>query len=155
MRGLGDEMATEFDVKKAEELERKYDSGLVTRALSPWLFQLTFAFSVFFAGYHYITAGIGVPVDYWHMGWHMSGVILLIFIGYPAFRYGDVMEIQPKAWWRIGNVPLWEMISASAARSVTQELIQPLDVSTSTSTRYHRPTDRPWRITLSSMGHAL
>ena len=67
----------EFDIKKAEELEQKYDSGLHTRAVGPWLVKFSFVFSILFAAYHYITAGIGVPVDYWHMGVHMSGVILL------------------------------------------------------------------------------
>ena len=70
----------EYDVKKAEELEQKYDSALQYRAIGPWLAKFTFAFSVLFAAYHYVTAGIGVPVDYWHMGIHMSGVILLVFI---------------------------------------------------------------------------
>ncbi|MGI9480176.1 MAG: TRAP transporter permease [Hyphomicrobiaceae bacterium] len=98
----------EFDVKAAEELEKKYDSALQTRPISPWLVQFVFFFSVFFAGYHYITAGIGVPVDYWHMGFHMSGVILLVFIGYPAFKSAGAMELQPRSWWRIGNVPLWD-----------------------------------------------
>ena len=92
----------EFDVQKAEELERKYDSGLQTRALSPWLIQFTFAFSVLFAGYHYVTAGIGVPVDYWHMGIHMSGVILLVFIGFPAFKMASAMELRSR-WWRVGR----------------------------------------------------
>ncbi len=104
----------EFDVRKAEELERKYDSGLHTRATSPWLMQFTFLFSLLFAGYHYITAGIGVPVDYWHMGLHMSGVIILIFIGYPAFKAADTLQLQPNAWWRIGNVPLWDWLLIAA-----------------------------------------
>jgi hypothetical protein len=34
----------EFDVKKAEELERKYDSGLQTRAIGPWLLKFTSVF---------------------------------------------------------------------------------------------------------------
>ena len=100
--------SAEFDVKKAEELERKYDSGLNTRALPPWMVQFTFLFSLLFAGYHYVTAGIGVPVDYWHMGLHMSGVILLVFIGYPAVKLAGTMELQRPSWWRIGNVPLWD-----------------------------------------------
>jgi len=100
----------EFDVKAAEELEKKYDSALQTRPIAPWLVQFVFFFSVFFAGYHYITAGIGVPVDYWHMGFHMSGVILLVFIGYPAFKSAGAMELRPNTWWRIGNVPLWDWL---------------------------------------------
>lgn len=101
---------SEFDVKKAEELERKYDSGLQTRSLSPWLVRFTFLFSLLFAGYHYVTSGLGVPVDYWHMGMHMSGVVLLIFIGYPAFKHERAMRLCPSAWWRIGNVPIWDWL---------------------------------------------
>jgi len=100
----------QFDVRTAEELERKYDSALQTRPISTWLTQFVFVFSVFFAGYHYITAGIGVPVDYWHMGFHMSGVLLLVFIGYPAFKSAGAMEIKPNVWWRIGNVPIWDWL---------------------------------------------
>ncbi len=100
----------EFDVKKAEELERQYDSGLQTRAISPLLLRFTFAFSIVFAAYHYITAGIGVPIDYWHMGVHMSGVILLIFIGYPAIKRPDVWDLRNNTWWRYGNVPLWDWL---------------------------------------------
>ena len=65
----------EFDINKAEKLEQKYDSGLQTRATGPLLVTFTFVFSIIFAFYHYITAGIGVPIDYWHMGTHMAGVI--------------------------------------------------------------------------------
>ena len=100
----------EYNVKTAEELEKKYDSALQTRPIAPWLAQFVFAFSLFFAGYHYITAGIGVPVDYWHMGFHMSGVLLLVFIGYPAYKSAGAMELQPNTWWRIGNVPIWDWL---------------------------------------------
>ena len=100
-------MAT-FDIDKAEELERKYDSGLQTRAVGPWLVQFTFIFSIIFAAYHYITAGIGVPIDHWHMGIHMSGVILLIFIGFPAIKSDHIWELKRNTWWRVGNVPVWD-----------------------------------------------
>ena len=91
----------EFNLKKAEELEEKYDSGLQTRTVGPTLVKFTFIFSVFFAFYHYVTAGIGVPIDYWHMGSHMAGVIILVFIGFPALRqrchsafYSAHLEVQ-------------------------------------------------------------
>ena len=103
-------MKSDFDIKKAEELERQYDSGLNTRALGPNLLTFSFGFSVLFAVYHYITAGIGVPIDYWHMGIHMSGVILLVFIGFPAFRTKSSTTVQPNRWWRFENVPLWDLI---------------------------------------------
>ncbi|MEM9147596.1 MAG: TRAP transporter permease [Pseudomonadota bacterium] len=100
----------EYDVKTAEALERKYDTALQTRYIAPWLSTFVYVFSVFYAGYHYITAGLGVPVDYWHMGWHMSGVILLVFIGFPAFRSADAMEPNAPAWWRFGQVPIWDWV---------------------------------------------
>lgn len=98
----------EYDVKRAEALEEKYDTALQTRALGPVLAAFVFFFSVFFAGYHYVTAGYGVPVDYWHMGFHMSGVILLVFIGYPMMRTEEARTRVANDWWRPGNVPLWD-----------------------------------------------
>ena len=100
----------EFDAKKAEELEEKYDSGLQTRALGPFLVKFVFAFSVLFAMYHWITAGTGVPIDYWHMGFHMSGVILLVFIAYPMFKTPESMDLAENTWWRFSNVPLWDWL---------------------------------------------
>ena len=75
-----------FSLERALSLESKYDDSLRTRPISPWLSKFVFYFSVIFAIYHYVTAGIGVPVDYWHMGAHISGVLILIFISFPAFK---------------------------------------------------------------------
>ena len=38
----------ELDVNKAEELEKKYDTSLQTRAISPLLLKFTFVFSIIF-----------------------------------------------------------------------------------------------------------
>ena len=107
----------ELDIKKAEELEKKYDSGLQTRELGPWMVYFTYGFSILFAIYHYVTAGIGVPVDYWHMGVHMSGVILLVFIGFPAMKSSSSMSLSPNTWWRYTNVPLWDWVLIAAGVS--------------------------------------
>jgi TRAP transporter 4TM/12TM fusion protein len=109
----------EFDIRKAEELEQKYESGLHTRALGPSLVKFTFWFSVVFAAYHYITAGTGVPIDYWHMGFHMSGVILLVFIGFPAIKRDNAWELHRNTWWRYANVPLWDWLYAIAGISAS------------------------------------
>ena len=98
-----------FDVKLAEELEEKYDSGLQTRKTGPFLVKFTFLFSICFAAYHYITAGTGVPIDYWHMGTHMAGVFVLVFIGFPALR-GNNNQLKPNTWWRYANVPIWDWL---------------------------------------------
>ena len=100
----------ELDVNKAEELEKKYDTSLQTRAISPLLLKFTFVFSIIFAAYHYITAGTGVPIDYWHMGTHMAGVMLLVFITFPAIRGIKHQEIRGNTWWRYGNVPVWDWL---------------------------------------------
>ena len=100
----------QLDIKKAEELEEKLDSGLHTRAIGPWLIKFTFGFSILFAAYHYITAGIGVPIDYWHMGFHMSGVILLVFIGFPVIRGERAWKMHANSWWRYANVPIWDWL---------------------------------------------
>ena len=97
-----------FDVDKAEELEKEYDTALQTRTIGPWLVKFVFLFSLIFAAYHYVTAGIGVPVDYWHMGFHMSGVILLVFISFPMFKSDRNQPMKDNTWWRFGNVPLWD-----------------------------------------------
>jgi len=107
----------EYDIKKAEELEEKYDSGLQTRELGPWMVHFTYGFSIIFAVYHYVTAGIGVPVDYWHMGFHMSGVILLVFIGFPALKNANAMELNSNTWWRYANVPIWDWVLLAAGIS--------------------------------------
>ena len=107
----------EYDIKKAEELEEKYDSGLQTRELGPWMVHFTYGFSILFAVYHYVTAGIGVPVDYWHMGFHMSGVILLVFIGFPALKSANAMELNSNTWWRYANVPIWDWMLLAAGIS--------------------------------------
>ena len=107
----------EYDIKKAEELEEKYDSGLQTRELGPWMVHFTYGFSILFAVYHYVTAGIGVPVDYWHMGFHMSGVILLVFIGFPALKSTNAMELNSNTWWRYANVPIWDWVLLAAGIS--------------------------------------
>ena len=107
----------EFDIKKAQELEEKFDSGLHTRALGPWVLNFSLAFSILFAVYHYITAGIGVPVDYWHMGIHMSGVILLVFIGFPMIKGDHAWKLHPNTWWRYANVPLWDWVLIAAGIS--------------------------------------
>ena len=100
----------QLDVRQVEELEKKYDSGLQFREIGPWLVKFTFLFSVFFAAYHYVTAGTGVPVDYWHMGFHMSGVIILVFILYPMIKRGGGRQLHANTWWRFSNVPIWDWL---------------------------------------------
>ena len=101
----------DYHSTQAAELEQQYDSGLATRPLTRWLTLCVFVTSVVFALYHYITAGTGVPVDYWHMGIHLSGVLLLVFLSFPLWRHHQHL-LEP-AWWRPGNVPLYDWLFAA------------------------------------------
>jgi len=101
-----------FDIKKAEELEKQHDSALVTRPIQNWLAKFVFVFSIGFAFYHYITAGTGVPVDFWHMGIHLTGLHILIFIGFPMWRKARELDLEPNTWWRISNVPIYDWAMA-------------------------------------------
>ncbi len=97
-----------FSLERALSLESKYDDSLRTRPISPWLSKFVFYFSVIFAIYHYVTAGIGVPVDYWHMGAHISGVLILIFISFPAFKSSYDWDSPRKGIFSPLGVPFYD-----------------------------------------------
>ena len=99
-----------FSLERALSLESKYDDSLQTRPIGNWLATFVLWFSVFFALYHYVTAGIGVPVDYWHMGAHMSGVIILIFISFPAFKKLKGVGQSQDLKGRLSGVPFYDWL---------------------------------------------
>ena len=99
-----------FSLERALSLESKYDDSLTTRPISEWLSKFVFSFSIIFALYHYITSGIGVPVDYWHMGAHMSGVLILIFISFPAFKRAQSSPLDAQPWWSFAGVPIYDWL---------------------------------------------
>ena len=103
-----------LDLSQAEALEKKYDSELQTRELGPVARGFAYVFLVIFAVYHYYTAGTGIPVEYWHMGFHLSGILSMIFLSYPAWRTARALPYKPNRWWRYSNVPLWDWIMAIA-----------------------------------------
>ena len=94
----------------AEELaaiEEKYDEVAAARPVGPGLATFLKWIAVAFAAYHYLTAGFGLPTDYWHMGWHLSGLFILIYALYPLIRTRTAMEMRPGPL-RPLNVPLWD-----------------------------------------------
>ena len=99
-----------FSLERALSLESKFDDSLQTRPVGTWLAKFVLWFSVLFALYHYVTAGIGVPVDYWHMGAHMSGVIILIFISFPAFKKLKAEGQSPDLKGRLAGVPFYDWL---------------------------------------------
>lgn len=101
-----------LDVTAAEELEKKYDASLVTRDNGVLLRQILYGVAILFAFYHMYTAGFGTPVDHVHMGFHLSGLFILIFAGMPLVRSQRTLEYSPNTWWRWGNVPIYDWIFA-------------------------------------------
>ena len=101
---------TKLDVAAAEELERKYDSGLSLRPVGKTVQRVFFAVSIAFAIYHFLGAGFGVPVDYWHMGFHLCGLFILVFIGFPLFKSDWAMNIKGAGVLKPGNVPIYDWV---------------------------------------------
>jgi TRAP transporter 4TM/12TM fusion protein len=98
---------TPIDARRAKEIEEEFESERRVRPLSPRLGGFVFLFLIAFSLYHYVTAGIGFPIDHWHMGIHLSGVLLMIFLLYPARRGRPSGPVATSRWHVLG-VPLWD-----------------------------------------------
>lgn len=101
---------TVLDQKALDDIEKKYDTSLNTRDNGPTLTKFFYWASVVFALYHLWTAGFGTPVDYVHMGVHLSGLFLFIFIGFPVIKSAHGLAYNPRRFWKPGNVPLYDWI---------------------------------------------
>ncbi|WP_417811122.1 TRAP transporter permease [Thalassospira alkalitolerans] len=93
-----------------EEIERKYDEGAATKAVGKGMAVFLRIVAVVFALYHYFTAGFGLPSDHWHMGWHLSGLFILIYAFYPAFKTRNAYDLK-QSFWRIGNVSVLDILA--------------------------------------------
>lgn len=118
MAAVSDEL-TPIDARRAKEIEEEFESERRMRPVAPRLGLFVVAFLIVFAAYHYVTAGIGIPIDYWHMGFHLSGVLFMIFLLYPA-RRGKAAEIEiARARGHLWGVPAWDwmagLVSIAAA----------------------------------------
>lgn len=101
-----------LDVRKQEALERKYDDALATRDNGPRVSRALYWFSIAFAAYHVWTAGFGTPVDHRHMGVHLCGLFVMIFLGFPLVKSGDAMRFRAGRM-RWGNAPLGDWLCAA------------------------------------------
>ena len=99
-----------LDIAATERLERKYDSALFLRETSPRIRAFLYWFAIVFALYHYLGAGLGLPVDYWHMGLHLAGLFILILISFPGRRHPKGLQARPDSRWRRGNIPIHDWI---------------------------------------------
>lgn len=104
----------ELDQEALDQLERRYDSGLALRPIGPIVRRGFYLIAIAFALYHFFVAGFGVPVDYWHMGLHLTGLFFLVFIGFPFLKSERAMTLGNPSPFRPGNVPLYDWVFAIA-----------------------------------------
>ena len=102
-----------LDIEAAEELEKQYDSALVTRDNGAVLKRILYYVAIVFALYHIWTAGFGTPVEHEHMGIHLTGLFVMIFAGFPLIRTQSLLEYRGNTWWRWGNVPIYDWAFAA------------------------------------------
>ena len=90
-------------------IEEKYDEGAATRSVTPAFGRFLRYVALTFAVYHYLTAGFALPTDYWHMGWHLSGLFILIYSFYPHLRTKTSFDLKTGAL-HLGGVPYLDII---------------------------------------------
>ncbi|CUH78547.1 Neu5Ac permease [Tritonibacter multivorans] len=91
------------------EIEQKYDEGMATRRVGPKAGHALRAVALVFAFYHYMTAGFALPPDHWHMGWHLSGLFILVYALFPAIRTKSSLTYQPGPR-SPGGIPIYDII---------------------------------------------
>src|SRR3546814_12748604 len=83
----------EFDETKARELEERFDSEIRFRPLAPatgWIVgSCLLALSLF----HYYTAGFGLLQETVHRGIHLSFVLGLVFLVFPAMKRSEERRV--------------------------------------------------------------
>ncbi|MRI32640.1 C4-dicarboxylate ABC transporter permease [Endozoicomonas sp. OPT23] len=93
--------------EELQEMEEQYDSELQTRKIPKGAETICGFILVLFGIYHFVTAGTGLPADYWHMGIHLSGVLSMIFIYYAARKGRDRVDAQGYA-----RIPVYDLVLA-------------------------------------------
>ena len=104
--------ATPLSAEELDELEKRYDTSLNSRAHGPTLKRFIYWGTVAFALYHLWTAGFGTPVDHVHMGIHLSGLFVFIFLGFPIAKTEYALAYHPEKYLKPGNVPLYDYVLA-------------------------------------------
>ncbi len=108
----------ELSAEDLADIEKKYDEGAATRQVSPDFSQFLRYVALTFAMYHYLTAGFALPTDFWHMGWHLSGLFILTYALFPILKTKSAFDLHHSRF-RIGGVPLFDillmMLGTSAA----------------------------------------
>lgn len=101
--------AEDLSAEELTAIEEKYDEGALTRKVTPAFARFLRYVALTFAVYHYLTAGFALPTDYWHMGWHLSGLFILIYALYPLIRTSTSFDLKTDGW-RLGGVPYIDIL---------------------------------------------
>ena len=99
----------ELSAEELAAIEEKYDEGAAIRQVGPTTGMILRAVALVFAVYHFFTAGFGLPVDHWHMGFHLCGLFILIYAFFPIFRTKSAFAMKASAL-RVGNIPLYDLV---------------------------------------------
>ncbi|MEM9130481.1 MAG: TRAP transporter permease, partial [Pseudomonadota bacterium] len=99
----------ELTEEELAAIEEKYDEGAATRSVTPAFGKFLRYIALTFAIYHYLTAGFALPPDYWHMGWHLSGLFILTYSFYPLVKTKTSFDLNTGAL-RLGGVPYLDVI---------------------------------------------
>ncbi|MEM6941621.1 MAG: TRAP transporter fused permease subunit [Pseudomonadota bacterium] len=100
--------ARELTSEELAAIEEKYDEGAATRAVTTGFGRFLRYVALTFAVYHYLTAGFALPTDYWHMGWHLSGLFILTYAFYPMFKTTGSFDLKTGPL-RLGGVPYFDV----------------------------------------------
>lgn len=104
-----DQKTGELSAEDLAAIEREFDEGAATRALSPGFSKFLRYVALTFATYHYLTAGFALPPDYWHMGWHLSGLFILIYALFPLRKTADAYDLK-QGLMHYGGVPYADIL---------------------------------------------
>ncbi|TQV75710.1 TRAP transporter permease [Denitrobaculum tricleocarpae] len=102
----------ELTAEELAAIEEKYDEASSTREVSVPVARLLRAVALVFAIYHFITAGFGLPVDYWHMGLHLTGLFIMTYALFPLVRSRNALAMK-RSILSPGNVPLYDYLLMS------------------------------------------
>lgn len=103
-----------IDLERAAALEHEYDPEMHFRSVLKPAAYLVGGLLAGLSAFHYYTAGFGILPEHWHKGIHLGFVLGLIFIVFGLTkRIND--EDPASAWWKPGNVPLYDWVLGIAA----------------------------------------
>ncbi len=98
----------ELTAEELAAIEEKYDEASSTREVSVPIAKILRIVALIFAIYHFITAGFGLPVDYWHMGLHLTGLFIMTYALFPLLRSRNALAMKNSPL-SLGNIPLYDI----------------------------------------------